>query len=223
MTDVVYSQFPISESDFDQLVDFAQLCGYHEEFSEAFKTAVDGSIPLCNGSWQADHTRLKIFSHDACFDHIPLPHGGDLNAMKKFKLFFKYPENPSRLHCLTSKTSGILRSISFQNVPWDMHPPPATMADILRVHDWTYVHHILSILRYKIFRQTDRETERIKKEKLTATPLSRFLETIHSALRCCVTQKRVLHPVARCATFRRNAGSSTRVVKHASCCQSYSR
>lgn len=149
VTDSVYSQFPISETDFDLLVDFAQLCGFHEEFSEAFKMAVDGSIPTTDGICQQKGAPvgLKIFTHDACFNHIPLPENGDLTVMKRFKLFFKYPENPSRLHCLVSDTSGILHSAPFQRVQWETDPSPVTLADILRVHDWNYINSILSTFR----------------------------------------------------------------------------
>eukprot|EP00803_Ostreobium_quekettii_P003057 evm.model.scf_177.4 EVM.evm.TU.scf_177.4 scf_177:18001-33099(-) len=52
------------------------------------------------------------------------------------------PENVGRLHVLLRKDSGILWSSEFEGLQWDMEPPLAEMADVLRVHDWTYVNQI---------------------------------------------------------------------------------
>lgn len=38
--------------------------------------------------------------------------------------------------------SGILRSAEFSNLQWDERSQPGCMADILRVHDWSYVRSI---------------------------------------------------------------------------------
>lgn len=38
--------------------------------------------------------------------------------------------------------SGILRSSEFSSLQWDERSEPGCMADILRVHDWSYVRSI---------------------------------------------------------------------------------
>ncbi|KAL3144011.1 hypothetical protein ABBQ32_003818 [Trebouxia sp. C0010 RCD-2024] len=52
------------------------------------------------------------------------------------------PENVNRLKVLTHPASGILRSAEFSNLQWDERSQPGCMADILRVHDWSYVRSI---------------------------------------------------------------------------------
>lgn len=129
----------------DGLLDFASLCGYSEEFSEAFKMAVDNAELQEDGAWRRvraekpEICELKIFTHDACFSHLPLPSDLDRAGLKRFKLLYRFPENPSRLHCLTPAKSGILRTRTFSRISWEEDSPAASLADILRVHDWSYI------------------------------------------------------------------------------------
>lgn len=148
VTDEVYSQFPIPETAVDGLLEFASLCGYSEEFSEAFKLAVDNAEPQEDGAWRrlraggrTDGSDLKIFSHNMCFEHLPIE--SEKVGLKRYKLLSRFPENPSRLYCLTPPTSGVLRTRSFEKIPWELNAPPVTLADVLRVHDWNYVRALI--------------------------------------------------------------------------------
>ncbi|KAL0048951.1 hypothetical protein WJX82_003017 [Trebouxia sp. C0006] len=49
------------------------------------------------------------------------------------------PENVNRLKVLTDPATGILRSSEFSTLDWDETSRRGCMADILRVHDWSYV------------------------------------------------------------------------------------
>ncbi|GMH41862.1 hypothetical protein BSKO_09772 [Bryopsis sp. KO-2023] len=55
------------------------------------------------------------------------------------------PENVKRLQVLAKKGHGILRGNRFSHAVWDEKPPLAEMADVLRVHDWNYVHRVKTI------------------------------------------------------------------------------
>ncbi|KAL0037126.1 hypothetical protein WJX79_001631 [Trebouxia sp. C0005] len=49
------------------------------------------------------------------------------------------PENVNRLKVLTDPATGILRSSEFSTLEWDETSRRGCMADILRVHEWSYV------------------------------------------------------------------------------------
>lgn len=49
------------------------------------------------------------------------------------------PENVNRLKVLTDPATGILRSSEFSTLQWDETSRQGCMADILRVHEWSYV------------------------------------------------------------------------------------
>ncbi|KAK9865158.1 hypothetical protein WJX84_010261 [Apatococcus fuscideae] len=52
------------------------------------------------------------------------------------------PENVQRLLVLTDPEQGILRSAEFASLQWEDQCPPAPLADVLRVHDWSYIRHL---------------------------------------------------------------------------------
>jgi len=55
------------------------------------------------------------------------------------------PENVNRLQVLLNKKTGILRAAEFSNVDIVSEVRPATMADVLRVHEYPYVRKIQKI------------------------------------------------------------------------------
>lgn len=141
--DVVYSQYPISESDFDHLAEVAALCGYSDEFTTAFNMAVDGNLPLENGTIQrSSYTYLmKVFVHDDCLDHLPLLKNLNYLSSRQLKLYLKYPENPTRLHCFMPYLSNVYSSLPYV----DIHNKArgVSLADILRVHEWSYIRKLI--------------------------------------------------------------------------------
>ena len=53
------------------------------------------------------------------------------------------PENMKRLHVIIDENDGALRASDIaDHVDWFEDPPAATMSDVLRVHEWSYVRHL---------------------------------------------------------------------------------
>eukprot|EP00594_Rhizosolenia_setigera_P016194 CAMPEP_0178956252 /NCGR_PEP_ID=MMETSP0789-20121207/10120_1 /TAXON_ID=3005 /ORGANISM="Rhizosolenia setigera, Strain CCMP 1694" /LENGTH=1159 /DNA_ID=CAMNT_0020638099 /DNA_START=71 /DNA_END=3550 /DNA_ORIENTATION=- len=52
------------------------------------------------------------------------------------------PENVRRLHVLINEEVGILRSGEFQSCSWETQVRRAAMADVLRVHDYSYIERV---------------------------------------------------------------------------------
>ncbi|CAH0515551.1 unnamed protein product [Peronospora belbahrii] len=84
---------------------------------------------------ERDQTRL--FFHPEVWRHLPMTYhrrGGPDPP----------PENPERIDTLVDPVFGILQSREFQqpNVKWDLEIKRADIADILRVHEFSYVNRI---------------------------------------------------------------------------------
>ncbi|KAK1936072.1 putative histone deacetylase [Babesia divergens] len=90
----------------------------------------------------ADNKMTWIITHPTCLHHLALPEPTDA-PQRRHRLIMTYPENPTRLEVLISNENGILRSDSLENVKLLHSPPPATLADVLRVHDWGYINKLL--------------------------------------------------------------------------------
>ncbi|KAK2196139.1 bifunctional Ureohydrolase domain superfamily/Histone deacetylase domain superfamily/Histone deacetylase domain/Ankyrin repeat-containing domain superfamily [Babesia duncani] len=84
-----------------------------------------------------------IITHPTCLHHLALPEPTDA-PNKRHRLVVTYPENPTRLEVIISNNNGILRSDILENVKLLHSPPPASLADVLRVHDWGYVNKLLN-------------------------------------------------------------------------------
>ncbi|UKK01194.2 hypothetical protein MACK_002007 [Theileria orientalis] len=83
-----------------------------------------------------------IITHPTCLHHLATPEPTDA-PNKRHRLIVTYPENPTRLEVIISNDNGILRSDTLENVKLVHSPPPASLADILRVHDWGYIEKLL--------------------------------------------------------------------------------
>ncbi|UKJ88817.2 hypothetical protein MACJ_002063 [Theileria orientalis] len=86
--------------------------------------------------------RTWIITHPTCLHHLATPEPTDA-PNKRHRLIVTYPENPTRLEVIISNDNGILRSDTLENVKLVHSPPPASLADILRVHDWGYIDKLL--------------------------------------------------------------------------------
>ncbi len=89
----------------------------------------------------------RVYHHEACARHHSCPAISRLGPNPP-------PENVMRLHTLLDERKGILRSPEFDALQWDENAPPAAIADVLRVHEYSYVNQIQSIC------------ERLRKESL---------------------------------------------------------
>ncbi|BAM41091.1 uncharacterized protein TOT_030000917 [Theileria orientalis strain Shintoku] len=83
-----------------------------------------------------------VITHPTCLHHLATPEPTDA-PNKRHRLIVTYPENPTRLEVIISNDNGILRSDTLENVKLVHSPPPASLADILRVHDWGYIDKLL--------------------------------------------------------------------------------
>ncbi|EKX72679.1 histone deacetylase, putative [Theileria equi strain WA] len=90
----------------------------------------------------AEPKKTWIITHPTCLHHLATPEPTDA-PNKRHRLIITYPENPTRLEAIISNENGILRSDTLKNVKLVHSPPPAALADILRVHDWAYVDKLL--------------------------------------------------------------------------------
>ena len=79
-----------------------------------------------------------IIAPDECFLHHTCPPISRLGRDPP-------PENVNRLQVLLDKKRGILRSAEFSGVEMVSEVRPATMADVLRVHEYPYVRKIQRI------------------------------------------------------------------------------
>ncbi|GFE55452.1 histone deacetylase, putative [Babesia ovis] len=91
---------------------------------------------------EARNSETWVITHPTCLHHLALPEPTDMPS-RRHKLIMTFPENPTRLEVIISNENGILRSDTLENVKLLRSPPPATLADILRVHDWGYIESLL--------------------------------------------------------------------------------
>ncbi|KAH0473523.1 MAG: hypothetical protein KVP17_003504 [Porospora cf. gigantea B] len=104
----------------------------------------------------AAHSNVCVFTSKACYVHLGVePH--DLNPASVLasnlathlsqsdirqvrNINGKFPENPSRIEVLLDPQYGLLRRANLPIVEVD---EPANLVDLLRVHDWSYLHSLM--------------------------------------------------------------------------------
>ena len=98
----------------------------------------------------ADNVATAVVTHPLCRMHYTCPPSQTetVNAP---------PENMKRLHVILDDKDGALRSSDIsEHIDWFEEPPAATMSDVLRVHEWSYIRN----LQYKCERiNNDAEIE----------------------------------------------------------------
>lgn len=114
--------------------ELAEICGYGSEFEGAL-----------SGAPVLTPRKTLIVTHDICKEHATLPvqiqSTHSLAKQRKMQA-----ENPTRLQVLQEAPNGALLVDEFvDNLLWVWTPPPAAMADILRVHDYSYIHTVSSL------------------------------------------------------------------------------
>ncbi|CAM9429001.1 unnamed protein product, partial [Chrysoparadoxa australica] len=57
------------------------------------------------------------------------------------------PENVNRLKVIYGEGCGVLRSKEFEDLEWNSEPNRAQLADVLRVHEYSYVEHLQKLCR----------------------------------------------------------------------------
>ncbi|SIO73292.1 histone deacetylase HOS3 [Babesia microti strain RI] len=86
--------------------------------------------------------RTWIITHPICLEHLAIPEPTDMPQRRK-KMTSNFVENPTRLEVIISNDNAILRTDILEGVYILQSPPPACLADILRVHDIGYINKLL--------------------------------------------------------------------------------
>lgn len=112
----------------------AQSAGLSSEFA-SFSS---GQVPASHRKFQT-----LIVTHPLCCLHGCLPTVySEEERIRLYQSEFQ-PENPSRYEVLLKQPTGALLVDEFaDNLLWMWEPPPACIVDILRVHEYGYVHYL---------------------------------------------------------------------------------
>ncbi|GMH51025.1 hypothetical protein TL16_g00928 [Triparma laevis f. inornata] len=96
------------------------------------QVATNAGYTIHDSTSEESTSKTKIYSHSLCSSHYscpPITRGGA-------------DENINRLHVLINKTNGTLRTNHFSTTTWDESCQRASIADVLRVHDYKYVENL---------------------------------------------------------------------------------
>ncbi|EDO05777.2 Histone deacetylase domain family protein [Babesia bovis T2Bo] len=104
--------------------------------------SLQGSRFYKSASVEHPNKQTWIITHPTCLHHLALPEPTDA-PNRRHRLIMSFPENPTRLEVIVSNENAILRSDTLENVKILRSPPPATLADVLRVHHWSYIESLL--------------------------------------------------------------------------------
>eukprot|EP00916_Digyalum_oweni_P021661 GHVL01035942.1.p1 GENE.GHVL01035942.1~~GHVL01035942.1.p1 ORF type:complete len:562 (-),score=98.71 GHVL01035942.1:414-2099(-) len=90
---------------------------------------------------------VYFFTHKDCAGHLPLWAESD-DLSQRTKRMSKVAENPHRLQVLVDDNRGILTTGFFKNRGLMIRDPPlARISDVLRVHEWAYIHSVLMMIK----------------------------------------------------------------------------
>ncbi|CRH01201.1 histone deacetylase, putative [Plasmodium relictum] len=106
-------------------------------------------------------SRIEIFYSNECAKHIFVPEPTDYPYLRK-KVKSNIPENSSRLDVLISNKHGILKLNTFVDFKLRRVQRKATVTDILRVHDISYLKSLL--YKMKKYNLTDDVNENFLEE-----------------------------------------------------------
>jgi len=109
---------------------------------------VENTCSVAELQWPSDlfgNTSTALVTHAACMDHGAMPLDTDDMVLRQ-RLIRQTPENPHRLEVLCGER-GILRSDCFRELRWVTEPAPAPLVDVLRVHEYWYIHRLVERVR----------------------------------------------------------------------------
>jgi len=181
---MIYTRgWPIPEADINRIFDFAASRGLAAEWNFVTENGVKNCSTLDELQWPSDvssSVSTAIVTHSVCAEHGALPHDIDDLSFRQY-LITKVPENPHRLEVLCGK-HGILRSDGFKELRWASEPPPAPLVDVLRVHEYWYVHKLAERVK-EVQSMTRRDP--FKKLPLDKGDTRVTAESWRAALRAC--------------------------------------
>lgn len=98
-------------------------------------TVTSAGLVLAGASDAIKVKTTALISHELCLRHHTCPPRDVLLARDSVP-----PENNRRLTVLLHPTTGVLHSKDLAPaLAWNMTPPPASLSDVLRVHEWSYL------------------------------------------------------------------------------------
>lgn len=137
LTQLVRAAPDLTSEEFESIARYAETLGVSNEFLEIFRSAIEEENGL---EYLADPLVVQtgIFTHRKCGLHLAEP--TDVPGFYSGSHWRKaVPENPGRLEVLLNKETGALRHKKFANCSWIQNADEACLADILRVHDSSYI------------------------------------------------------------------------------------
>lgn len=123
------SESMLSENnEFEQTpLEVAKNCGLYDEFQKAQ-----------NGDIVKRAKKTLIVTDEICTKHANFP-STITKKHDKIMHLLTQPENQRRLEVISEKPEGSLLVDEFQDLVWKNNIRPANIADILRVHEYSYV------------------------------------------------------------------------------------
>lgn len=132
--------------------DFAALHGWLEEYKviehfiqelqEGKKVEINKAIEEAKKTaWKDNGNALLIATDEDCYLHAPL---AKYSKDARSKQLLEQPENEERLRCLVGTPPlGILNTDDYlESDVWLNSCQPAAISDILRVHEYSYIHYL---------------------------------------------------------------------------------
>eukprot|EP00440_Ansanella_granifera_P073636 gb/GFBE01079905.1/.p1 GENE.gb/GFBE01079905.1/~~gb/GFBE01079905.1/.p1 ORF type:complete len:1002 (+),score=244.01 gb/GFBE01079905.1/:1-3006(+) len=136
--------WPLAEADINRLFDFASARGLTSEWNFVCEQGVDSSCTLEDLAWPPEvfpSVSTAVVTHSLCIGHGAIPLDIDDPGLRQ-KLISRTPENPHRLEVLCGDR-GLLRGEAFRDLRWLAEPNPAPLVDLLRVHEFWYIHKLM--------------------------------------------------------------------------------
>lgn len=143
---LIHKGWVSSETALQEISDLAARRGCLEEWNFVRdKGSLENANSLEQLSWPTSVAPTAVVTHPLCGEHGLMPYEVD-DLLLQQQIMTQTPENPHRLEVLCGKV-GILRSPRFQALKWVDDPPAAPLVDVLRVHEYWYVHKLMERVR----------------------------------------------------------------------------
>jgi len=137
-------QWPMTEDEITPIFDFASARGLTTEWNFVCEKGVDNACSLEELQWPAETfgtPSTLVVTHPLCLSHGIIPDDVDDPSLRQ-RIISETPENPHRLETLCGER-GVLKSDAFRDLRWVGEPAPAPLTDVLRVHEYWYVHQLM--------------------------------------------------------------------------------
>lgn len=108
---------------------------------DGYSSTSSGSIPPARDLIMDPDGKTLIICHELCSRHLTCP---PITRNRRYN-YEPPPENIRRLNVLLNNDVGILKCSEFESCAWEGEARRASMADILKIHEYSYVEKISQI------------------------------------------------------------------------------